>query len=78
MPWGVVSASSPVNTPTGYGTAMCRLHEWNSSREWKNDGWQKLELKGLTLVPQWFQIEAPKENRSHKHEKKKRKAGYKK
>lgn len=28
--------------------------------------------------PEWFQIEAPKENRSHKHEKKKRKAGYKK
>ena len=24
MPWGVVSASSPVNTPIGYGTAMCR------------------------------------------------------
>ena len=24
MLWGVVSASSPVNTPIGYGTAMCR------------------------------------------------------
>ena len=23
MPWSVVSASSPVNTPIGYGTAMC-------------------------------------------------------
>ena len=50
MPWGVVSASSPVNTPIGYGTAMYRLHEWNSGREWKNYGWQHYELDLRTWV----------------------------
>ena len=36
--------------PIGYGTAMCRLHEWNSSREWKDDGWQHYELDLRTWV----------------------------
>ena len=29
---------------------MCRLHEWNSSREWKDDGWQHYELDLRTWV----------------------------
>ncbi len=50
MPWGVVSASSPVNTPIGVWNGNVPLHEWNSGREWKGDGWQHYELDLRTWV----------------------------
>ena len=57
MPWSAVSASSPVNTPIRYGTAMCHLHEWNSGWEWKDDGWQHYELDLKAWVFLLIQIE---------------------
>ena len=36
---------------------MCRLHEWNSSREWKNDGRQYYELDLRTWVCLLIHIE---------------------
>ena len=29
---------------------MCHLHEWNSGREWEDDGWQHYELDLRTWV----------------------------
>ena len=36
MPWGVVSASMPVNNTHWVWNGHVPLHEWNSGREWKN------------------------------------------